>query len=215
MKLHPTTRLEWEVEDESNAIVATRPPQRDAFHHHASKTLLRRWRLIFAVALLLLASSSGVARLVERAEQNIAQAEREIELAVEADFWLRYPTAPKPHIQAIELHNELAIVRMSVGDRVVSQGSSVADGTVYYRQSAKGWERIEPNKANRKLYRYKETDHLLFEYYQVDLSLVDAVVPAVEIFNADLHRDIGLGLPPAHEKVTVKIAIVAGAQQRS
>jgi hypothetical protein len=30
MKVRPTTRLEWEVKDESNAIVTTRPPQRDA-----------------------------------------------------------------------------------------------------------------------------------------------------------------------------------------
>jgi hypothetical protein len=159
-----------------------------------------------------LASSIGVARLVAQAEQNIAQTEREIELAVEADFLLRDPTAPKPHIQSIELQNDLAIVQMSVDDGVVPEGRPVADGTAYYRYTTEGWKRVEPNEADRGPYRYQETAHFLFQYYQVDQSLVEAVVPAVDIFNRDLHRDIGLDLPPAHEKVTVRIAIVATTQ---
>ena len=120
-RIRPETRLEWEVKDESNAIQATRPPERDSFHHHASKMSSRRWHLIvFAGALLLLASFIAVARLVEQAERNIAKTEREIELAVEADSFLQDPAAPKPHIQSIELQNDLAIIHMSVGEGVPS-----------------------------------------------------------------------------------------------
>jgi hypothetical protein len=213
MKLHPTTRIEWEVKDESNAIVTTLPPQHDDRRRRASKTSHKYWRLlIFAITLLLLASFIGVERLANRAERNIAQTEREIELAVEADSWLRDSASPKPHIQSIELHNDLAIVQMSEDDGVIPEAGPVVAGTAYYRYSAEGWKRIEPNDANRGLYRYKETAHLLFQYYQVDQSLVEAVVPTVETFNAALYRDIGLHLPPAHDKVTVRIAIVAATQ---
>ncbi len=90
MKVRPTTRLEWEVRDESNAIVITRPPQRDAFHDHTSKMSPRHWRLIFfAATLLLLASFIGVARLVAQAQRNIVRIESEIEVAIEVDSLLR------------------------------------------------------------------------------------------------------------------------------
>src|SRR5690349_18665076 len=98
MKLPSTTRLEWEVKDESNAIGTTRLSQGDPIYHYAPKRSLRHWRLIvFASTLLLLATFIGVARMVTQAKRNIVQTEREIELAVEADSWLHDPSAPKPH----------------------------------------------------------------------------------------------------------------------
>jgi hypothetical protein len=215
MKLRPTTGLEWEVEDESNVIVTARPPRRDAFHYHSSK-MWRRWRLIVCTGtLLLLASFVGIARLVAQAERNIAKTEREIELAVEADSLLRDPAALKPHIQTIELQNDLAIVHISADESVLSEGRPVPDGTIFYRQSVRGWERVEPKEPDvtvRGPYRYQETVHLLVQYHEVDQSLVEAVVPAIEAFTTDLHRDIGLDQSPAHEKVTVRIAIVAAPQ---
>jgi hypothetical protein len=204
MKLPPTTKLEWEVKDEGDAIVTTRPAQRSTLHHQGLKRG-RRWRLIvFAGALLLLASFTGVVRLVDRAERNIAQTEREIELAVEADSFLRDPAAPKPHIQSIEVQNDLAIVHLSAGE------------PIFYHQGGGKWERVEPNEADataRGPYRSRETDHLLFQYHQVDQSLVEAVAPAIEAFNTDLHRDIGLALPPANAKMIVTIETVASMQR--
>ena len=215
MKMRPTVKLEWEVKDESNVLGVTRTPQGNTFPHHASK-MWRRWPLVvFAATLLLLACFIGVACLVDRAERNIAQTEREIVLAVEADSYRQDPTAPKPHVQSIELQNDLAIVHTSGQSSALSGRSPGADGTIFYRQSDGGWEHVESNEQgepDRGPYRYQETTHLLFQYYQVDQGLVEAVVPAVEAFITDLARDSGLGLPPVQKKVTVRIGKVAATQ---
>jgi hypothetical protein len=213
MKVRLTTRLEWEVEDEIDAIVNTQPPRRKAFPHLSITSRRYRPLIVLAAILLLLAIAIAGARLVDQAESNIAQTEREIELAIEADGWQQEWSALKPNIQSIELHKDLAIVQMAVEDGGVSQGTAMAGGILYYRYSAEGWERVEVNETEPGPYLYQETDHLYLQYRQVDQSEVEALMPAIEAFNADLHRDFGLELPPAHEKVNIRVAIVAGRQQ--
>ncbi len=207
--------------DESNDIVATRPvtirpPQRDNFPHPASNLWRRRRLLVCIAILLLLTSAIGVARLVAQAEWNIAQTEREIALAVDADSYRQDPAARKPYIQSVELQNDLALVHISADEGVLSQGGPTADEIIVYRLSAKGWERVEsnePDEPDRGIYRFQETGHLLFQYYSVDQGLVEAVAPSVETFTTDLARDIGLDRHLSYAKVTVKIAIVAATQR--
>ncbi len=210
MKLRMTNlNLEWEIKDESKATVISWPPQRRVLCQHTSTTL-RHWRLIlFTIFLALLAGSIGVVHLVDRAERTLKETEYEIELAVEADSWLRDPSGVKSHIQAIELQNNLAIVQMSVND-VISEGNPATVETTFYRQSTEGWVRIEANEAAWASYLYRETDHFLFQYHYFDHSLVATVAPAIERFHSDLVRDVGLALPPIHEKILVKIAMPAG-----
>ncbi len=213
MKLRPTTLLVWEVKEESNDNVTIWPPQLEALERHASSTQ-RHWRpIIFAVTLLLLASFISGKRLMDQAEYNIAQTERAIELAIEADSLRRDPVAPKPDIQSIELQNDLAIVQMSVDDDVSREERPAAYGTVFYRQSAKGWVRIEAKELEWGAYHNRETPHILFQYNQLDHTLVATVAPVIESFYTDLYSDLGLELPPNYEKVVIRIAIVTGTQR--
>jgi hypothetical protein len=76
----------------------------------------------------------------------------------------------------------------------------------FYRQSSKGWQRIEPDPALMGPWQTLETAHFTIRYRPIDASAVSATASKLDLLYAKLRGDFGLLLAAVNAKQTIEVA---------
>ncbi|MFQ5857748.1 MAG: hypothetical protein ACE5LU_19250 [Anaerolineae bacterium] len=113
--------------------------------------------------------------------------------------------APVVQIEKVELQGDLALIEVLVTEPGVPWTSTPYRETRFYRQVEGRWLRTAPQSDFWGVERTLETDHFRFEFHQRDAEAVKAVAADADTLYSKLRQDVGLGPPPADEKLTIEI----------
>jgi hypothetical protein len=114
---------------------------------------------------------------------------------------------PQAVVRKVERHGDLALVEV-----VLNQPGLPWMPTPYreyrmYRHGDNRWLRTAPDPKFWGSHRTLETEHFRIEFRQRDAEAVEAMATDVEMLYASLRRDVGLGPPPAGEKLSIEVVM--------
>lgn len=120
-------------------------------------------------------------------------------------------TLLSPDIPVDQLTADVKTINLQ-GDRAVTEFVTTAkDGTQaygqtrFYRHTAEGWQRTEPNAELWGSLRHLESSHFIFHFRQNDAEVVAAVAPQMNALYTELQRNFGL--TPNFEKLVIEVAV--------
>jgi hypothetical protein len=77
--------------------------------------------------------------------------------------------------------------------------------TRFYRQTASGWQRTEPDAELWGAPRQLESSHFTFHFRQNDAQVVAAIAPQIDALYTELQRNFGLA--PNAEKLVIEVTV--------
>jgi hypothetical protein len=216
-----STQFEWTtVEEENDWQALSLPPS-----PRARPNSWRRWRspwLWALLGLLLLSVGGGVFTLEHAAQAGWDALEAELHNAVAADAWLARPatSAAPPAVQVVQAEVQAAqatmqaIVQTVVTETLASGETRAYRTTDVYRESAAGWQRVEPSAALLGPLQTRATRYFQIDYYAVDAEVVRALAPRLDALYEQACASFGLSPSALAQRITVDLAeLVKGASR--
>ncbi len=112
---------------------------------------------------------------------------------------------PAFEIESIELRDDLALVEVVATQPGEPWMREPYREIRFYRQVDRQWLRTSPQPEFWGAERTADTDYFHFEFYQRDAAALATTIETIDELYAGLRRDVGVGLPPADEKLTIKV----------
>lgn len=113
-------------------------------------------------------------------------------------------TSPYITIPTLEMQGDTAVALVVMHSQY---GTPLFRQTRFFRYSDNGWQETEPDVTLWGPERSLETPNFLFRYLQNDESTVKAIAPQIETLYTTLHRNFGLLMVPAAEKLLIEISV--------
>jgi len=111
-------------------------------------------------------------------------------------------------LRMIHLQDDLASAKFVTTAKDATQAYRQ---TRFYRNTAEGWQRTQPNADLWGSLRQLESSHFIFHFRQNDAQVVAAVAPQLDALYTELQRNFGL--TPNVEKLVIEVTVeqVTGA----
>jgi hypothetical protein len=193
--------MEWLIAQDEQAwqasLIAPDQQEREAILPSPVTATSLEWRLIIGIVVLLLLLGGAWKR---QSQFRLASMIANLEETMQSE----YPQAVQ--LDKIRIQRERAITQVMVNYPLTEAEIAAYRETHFYRHSAAGWQRTEPDPDLMGPWQTLETEHFLFRFRAIDGQTVAEAAPRVELLYDRIRRDFGLPASGDGTAITVLVA---------